>query len=76
MLYAWRLRILSKGYAICNLFVSGGQNLAAAIPWDVLQAVHVLRCRTNGRSITITGPDSMNEGRNLPRGIRATVMAP
>jgi len=61
MLYTWRLRFLSKGYVIFNLVVSGVEILefAAAIPWDVLQAVHVLRCRTNGRSITITGPDSM-----------------
>ena len=50
--------------------------LAVAIPWDVLQAVHVLRCCNNGKLITITSPDNMNEGRNLPRGIRAAVMAP
>ena len=36
--------------------------LAVAIPWDVLQAVHVLRCCNNGKLITITGPDNMNEG--------------
>lgn len=66
-------------YIIFNLVVSRVEiaELAAAIPWDgdVLQAVHVLRRRTNSRSITITGPDS-NEGRNLPRGSRAAVMAP
>jgi hypothetical protein len=64
MLYTWRLRFLSKGCVIFNLVVSGVEilELAAAIPWDVLQVVHVLRCRTNGRSITITSPESMNEG--------------
>jgi hypothetical protein len=64
MLYTWRLRFLSKGCVICNLVVSGIEilTLVAAIPWDALQSVHVLRCRTNGRSITITSPDSMNKG--------------
>jgi hypothetical protein len=58
MMYTWRLRIPSKGYVIFNIVVSGVEisDLAASVPWDVLQAVHVLRCRT--RSITITGPDS------------------
>jgi len=65
-------------YIIFNLVVSRVEilELATAIPWDALQAVHILRCRTNGRSITISGPDSMNGGRNLPRGTRAAVMAP
>ena len=47
-----------------NLVVSRAKifELSVSIPWHVLQAAHVLCCRANGRSITISSPDSMNEG--------------
>ena len=56
MLYTWCLLFPSDGYFIINL------ELAATISWDVLQDTHVLRCRANGRSTMISGPESMNEG--------------
>jgi len=64
MLYAWCLLFLPDGYFITNLVVSRAEifEFAAPIPWDVLQAVHVLRCRANGRSTMIGGPESTNEG--------------
>jgi hypothetical protein len=48
---------------ITNLVVSKAEmfEIAAAIPWGVLQVAHVLRCRANGRSTTMSGPDSTNE---------------
>ena len=74
MLYTWRLLFFSNVYIIFNL-VSRAKifELAAAIPWDLLQATHVLCYRV---SITISDPDGMNEVLNLPRGIKAVVVVP
>jgi hypothetical protein len=43
MPYTWDLRFLSNGYVIVYLVVFKAEifELAAAIPWDVLQAEHV-----------------------------------
>ena len=64
MLYTWCLLFPSDGYFIINLIVSRAETfeLTAPITWDVLQDTHVLRCRANGRSTMISGPESMNEG--------------
>jgi hypothetical protein len=63
MLCTWRLRFLLDGCIVFNLDVSRAKifELAAAIPWDLLQAAYVLRCRANGGSITISDPHSMNK---------------